>query len=370
MKKVLAYAALFVLIAIYVISASDKMTRYIAQKRFFSNSIFSSDKYRFGDLYGRTFLPGFKDLQVNQPLEVKPKLYGLSGKKDIDLYAVHDSYLMRDNIQGKMDTMVQGLHKYIDIKWWKNLEGGVPSESFVCLDSTKENILVIEIAERDLVRALSTPDVIYDRLKDKSKIIDPSKTEDNIIPWYYKPYALPSPFLEDNLQFNIFDYHIFTPLKELKAFLTYKLFGHTIDNAVVVSSGEHYLFYSKTVNEPDGSFSAVSSNETNQLVETLNSIYVHYKNLGFNEVFFSPIPNPVVILDDEPKKYNGLIPGIQNNGMLKIPLINAYEILKNATYKVYSKGESHWTRNGFQLWLNELNRKISIASDRNNRKVN
>src|ERR1700722_5133317 len=126
--------------------------------------------------------------------------------------------------------------------------------------------------------------------------------------WYYRPYTLPNPSLEDNLQFNLFDYHIFTPLRELKAFLNYWLFGHTIDNAVVVSSGEHYLFYAKTVNEPDGSFSAVSNNEINQLVQTLNSIYVHYKNLGFDEVFFSPIPNPVVILDDEHKKYNELIP--------------------------------------------------------------
>jgi hypothetical protein len=60
MKRLLAYFVLIVLLLVLGISSSEQAMRWISKARYQKEGIFGSDKYRFGDLYGLTYLSDFR----------------------------------------------------------------------------------------------------------------------------------------------------------------------------------------------------------------------------------------------------------------------------------------------------------------------
>ena len=171
-----------------------------------------------------------------------------------------------------------------------------------------------------------------------------------------------NPVLNENLEFNLFDYKLFTPLKEFKANLNYRLFNR-VNNDVRVSPDHKYLFYNATIdtNYTTSSFTRIDNAEITRIVNVLNNIYIHYKAKGFDEVYFTIIPNPVTVLSPGilgTIKYNELIPRIYNNTGLKIPVIDVYNLFRQSNIQIYFRSDTHWNNNGFHVWANEFNETI------------
>jgi hypothetical protein len=169
--------------------------------------------------------------------------------------------------------------------------------------------------------------------------------------------------INQNLEFNLFDYIIFNPLKELKAQLNYKLFGR-ISKEVSIIPNQPYLFLSETVNAESSisSFNPIDDNQIGKVVTTLNSTYSHYRSIGFDAVCFSIIPNPVSIICPEYKTYNDIIRRVQNHPDLIMPMINIIDRLDSAHCQVYQFSDSHWNYNGFNLWVNEFNKYLRTVN--------
>jgi hypothetical protein len=130
----------------------------------------------------------------------------------------------------------------------------------------------------------------------------------------------------------------------------------------VVGNGE-YLVLTETV---DGKQSLASNfpildDELQILVNRLNEIRTFYLEKGFSEVYLSVIPNPVHLVDAQ-FAYNQLIPKIQKHPDLKIPMIDIYAIFKKNPTMVYAKNETHWTNEGMQLWIDEVNRVLNAIA--------
>jgi hypothetical protein len=58
--------------------------------------------------------------------------------------------------------------------------------------------------------------------------------------------------------------------------------------------------------------------------------------------------------------YNQLIPKIQKHPDLKMPVIDIYSIFKQHPIGVFAKNETHWTNEGMQLWIDEVNRTLPL----------
>jgi hypothetical protein len=89
MKKTAAYITLILFTVIYFISSNDLLMKKIVQYRFQTNSFWGADKYRYGDLYGLSFLNEYKI-----PVEKKDIPHPIQpANKNIDFYCICDSYV-------------------------------------------------------------------------------------------------------------------------------------------------------------------------------------------------------------------------------------------------------------------------------------
>jgi hypothetical protein len=151
----------------------------------------------------------------------------------------------------------------------------------------------------------------------------------------------------------------------MKANMNYVFFNR-IANEVTISPNKEYLLLNETVDplSKGSSFIPVSKNTIDSLVISLNHIYYYYKSKGFDDVYFAIIPNPVTILFPEIGNYNELIPRIQNNKNLIVPIVNIYDNFRQIKNSIYEKSDSHWTNNGFILWVNEFNNILMTAYEK------
>lgn len=342
MKKKFAIIVLGFLSILYILSSSGAAMREILSYRKDLYPPFSSDRYKYGDLYGFSYLKEFKIPYCSDPVYVQ--LEKFNRPRNINLYIVHDSYLREDYVRS--DSIFCGVNKYYSYKNEKNV---------ISLDTSKTNVLVIEIVERNLRNYPAKK--LY--LKNEAPALNETQANfySSLKPVYWTIF---NPLFNQNLEYNTFEYIFFTPLKEFKAQMGYKLFNR-IDPMVVISSDRRYLYLSETIdtNLSTSSFKYVGDKEVNEIVKELNYKYQYYRSMGFREVYFSIIPNPVTILNTEKYSYNELIPKIQRNRNLKMPMIDIYSVFKKQNIQLYNRSDSHWTINGFHLWMNELNRRLS-----------
>jgi len=246
----------------------------------------------------------------------------------------------------------------------------------ISLDTSQVNVLLIEVAERFL-RMKTQSDYIekIKFLKNKSQStsnkninqimtagLSISKEDFTLI---YK--CIYNPSINQNLEFNLFDYPVFTPFKEIRAWLNFKLFGNVPQEISVIDNCP-FLFLRETVdsNSDQSSFKYLPDEEVKNIVMRLNSVYQHYKNNGFTKVVFSIVPNPVSLISPSYKKYNNIIRRVQNHPGLIIPMINIYDRLDSAGCQVYYNSDSHWNCNGFNLWVNEFNKYLQTVSKMKN----
>ena len=108
------------------------------------------------------------------------------------------------------------------------------------------------------------------------------------------------------------------------------------------------------------SFSGLTDREVNTLVDSVNAVAKQYRQLGFDEVYLSIIPNKATILETNRTDYNHLIERIQRNPNLVVPTINVYDSYKHSTLSPYLKSDTHWNCEGRAMWLEQVRKKIRI----------
>ncbi|WP_448700859.1 hypothetical protein ACFGVR_02225 [Mucilaginibacter sp. AW1-3] len=317
-----------------------------AKFRYDRNSSFiGSDKYQHGDLFGMCYLPEFRDKSVaGKRLKVNDTV-----KRDLNIYAICDSYLESFIYS---DSILYAAKSYWHSRFIYD------KDRVLTIDTTQKNVLIIEHVER-LIRNFTDSNYVFNKLSigaphGQSKVQASPGKGTQIRSFVFNPGT------NDNLEFNLFDYKIFTPFKELKAYINHRFFDR-INPDVVISPDKKYLLYSQTVDSSyNSAFVTVSDAEVKQIVNTLNRAYLYYRSKGFTEVYLSIMPNSVSILFPELGKYNNIITRIQNDPDLKMPFIDTYGLFEKnkATTQIYQFTDTHWTYNGLELWVNNLNEKL------------
>jgi hypothetical protein len=373
MKKLFLIITALMFLVLLIVSTSTSLMKIISQYRFTTKSFLSSDKYKYGDLYGMCYLSDFKKYSVDTCI-VKLEKYNIN--RLANLYVIGDSYL---GGFVKSDSVFRGIKNYFFLNPHNE-------SKIINLNKNEKNILLIETVERYLTGFVDTNLVIRSLEIGKKIIIEKPKiykmtygrffllTRQTIVKVISYPiYVLLkskeiiyNPNINQNIEFNLFDYAIFRPFKEAKANLNYKVFNR-VNDKVAISPDKQYLLYKETVDVTSGlsSFFPVSNQKIDSIVVSLNYMHNYYLLKGFDEVYFAIMPNPVTILYPKLSHYNELIPRIQNHHKLKIPVVNIYDIFIKTKDQVYYKNDTHWNNNGFYLWLNLFNRTLKNCDERN-----
>jgi hypothetical protein len=310
-----------------------------------SQLFFPTTRRHAGDLYQFTYLKKFGKTGWFPLFKPNP----CPKPKNIDLYTLNDSYL-----QGRFDASAFCGVRQLTQAYW---DGGAP---YIQLDSQKTNILIIESVERYIrIRGNNLGWMKHFNFGQPPQFAPPnpilaSFNAEILAKHFFNPH------INQNLEFNLFDYKTFTPLWEMRASLTYQCFNRVPPVVTVVAHGTH-LVLTETVDAKQrlASNFPILEDELTILVRTLNEIYNFYREKGFKEVYLSVIPNPVHIVDTQ-FPYNQLIPKIQNHPDLKMPVIDIYKIFKQNPTGVFAPNETHWTNRGMQLWIDEVNRILQL----------
>lgn len=347
MKRIVGYIVLFICIAVYLASSSDRLTNKIVMFKNRDVSLVKSDKMRYGDLFGLSYLPDYKiSIDENPSIE----LTACKKTRSFNLYSLCDSHLWSLLTS---DSIFCGANKfqYANLNNLETLN--------VKSDSTKKNILLIELAERNIVPMIKQN---YSYMQEFLKLQNPKRDTSTLIPRHVVEFLF-NKNINSNIEFNIWESSIFTPIKEFKAQLNYKLFNR-VNKDVAVSPDKKYLLYYPTIDSSSiySSFKNISEPDIDTIVNNLNQIYFHYKKLGFTEIYLSLVPNPVTILypDYNNYRYNQLIPRIENSPLLKMPFIDIYSDFKKSKIPLYRVSDTHWNRSGFNLWVNKVNSILSL----------
>ncbi len=301
-----------------------------------------------GDLVSMSYLDFVKAFNPpNPPRHAKRTAY--TGTKNIALYLDGDSYTWPVR-----DTNFAGVSEYHFIE---RIHGGSYH-----LDSSKKNILLIEISERYFYSYFSGQQMINEVLDTTIK----KKSVSGIFPVTAPNLLYASLFtglttttffnkyINQNLQGNLFNYNFSMPMFEAKAALNYYVFNRASGD-VVISDDRKFLFLKETVDKNDihSSYRPLNNDEITILVNNLNVLYDHYKAEGFSEVYLSIIPNSATI--QQPEGYNKLIPRIQDAPNLRMKTIDAYTTFRKTRQVLYWPGDTHWNYDGMELWLDIVN---------------
>jgi hypothetical protein len=313
-----------------------------------------------GDLGSMAFLSGVPKFSENDLFTyTRP---ADTTDKNLDLYLFGDSYtvFIPDSVYAHVAHFYSGRRDYTNL--------------YYKLDPKKNrNILIIENAER-FARLWLKYTIIYSGvMKDTTgtptslrwSFSDPSVTE----AFFGIPLdSLFNPKINSNLEYNMFNYNIINPVREIKAMLNYKFF-HRASGDVVISDDGNQLFLKQTVAEKGdmSSFEMLDPRILNVLTDTMSAIYKHYRKEGFDEVYFSVPPNPASIL--QPKYYNQFLPLLRKKlDSAGIPFIDDYDMFIHNPDKasLYFPNDTHWSGNGEELWIKAVNKILTMESRKAN----
>ena len=346
MKK-LTFGILTLTFLVFIVSSVDDLTKIAAKAKYKTLSWWGTDKYRYGDLYGFTYLSKFK---IDNPQGEDNLIHfdtTAADSKKIDLYALSDSYGWEIF---KHPSLFRNVNK---ITFTRLNDRQVTP---ITLDSTKKNILVLETSERNIRLVYEDTAYVKHFFEVQDKLVERpatgKKQEDNI----RLKFKLND--IDANVEFNIWDYRFLTPFKEFKSDMYYAMFSRTGKGAYV-SDDKKYLLYDLTIDTiyKQSSFKPIEKQELEGIISTLNIIYDHYKSRGFDEVYIAIVPNPVSILYPHYHglTYNNLITLVQNSKAMKCKVIDANTAFKQARQQIYCTSDSHWNYNGEKIWLSLAN---------------
>lgn len=307
-----------------------------------------------GDLSKMAYLerlPAYRDTVIRRYRR------GAPGTQSVDLYMIGDSY-----VKDIPDSVYSGIRAFHFVR----RDYGVLDYT---LDSSKKNILIVQLGERFTRIFLASPAPMFDHVKKAPQVApaaallyDPGRHTSSYavfgFPWG-SLNGLFNPDINQNIEYNLFNYPFFTPVRNFKAELNARLFRRGSGDVAISDDGK-WLFLKGTVSPHDilSAVVPVATEERERILQTLNTIYDHYRAAGFTEVYLSIVPNPVTILQPVPN--NNLLADIQNeqrSGRLKMPVIDVYETMRQSTRAdtFYQRGDSHWGDPGIQLWISKVN---------------
>lgn len=298
------------------------------------------DDYRFGDLYRLSALPQFK--------EAKPVCASANRSSDTDsthLYIIGDSFSEPERLT-QSDFRVSRFQR---VAW--------DFQQRIQLDSTKRNVLLIESVERHI------RDHFFRPIHEFVVQTDTSKSPTPKLPLRQR---LSNEFhrsdMEERLESALFSRDWAFWFKELKAKLTLNWFNRE-SSGVSLSEDHKSVFLRSDVDTTKtkiSSFTHIPDKEITVLVDSINSVVARYKRLGFDEVYFSMIPNKASIVEPNRGAYNQLIERVQQHPNLRVSTIDIYDVFKADRTSPYLKGDTHWTCEGREQWLNLVRQKARI----------
>jgi hypothetical protein len=334
-------------LALLWLSTSRKMMGYLAKART-SDTWWGAYDWHKGNLVGLSHLDFVTKFISKEEYTGKRAVYNVPGKTVLFLHG--DSNTGHAHLKDTDFAGVCALHfLYRDY-------------THRCrLDTSARNVLIIEIAEHDMRKYFSTTgmrnEVYGSAAGGKNMPVASVPTRQQGIYSLLLPVLPKSLFnrnINQNLEFNLFNYNFIMPVFSIKAGINFYLFNRASGD-VVISNDRSYLFSRETVTLTDitSSYVPVSNDELSSLINNLNSIYDHLKQEGFHEIYLSIIPNCATVV--QPEGYNQLIPLIQNDAGLKMKIIDIYSVLKHSPRQYYLSGDTHWTDKGFTQWLKVVN---------------
>ena len=355
LRKILRDILIVMGLVVMWLSTSTTTMAWLSEKRAVNTwwGVYNNDH---GDLVNMSYLDFVQRFVTHRDFSTPRPDY--RGVKNTELYLQGDSYTM--DIGDSAFAAVKSYH-FINRKVGLNYH----------LDTTDNNILIIEVTERytrlhfDSIRMFTEVcDSLIQKKQPRVKYYLTSANDN--IPFFLKGWAGNELFnrnINQNLEFNLFNYSFITGLFKSKAALNYYLFSRASGD-VVISKDRDFLFLKQTVQPYDiySSYDRIADNEINRLVGNFNSIYDHYRATGFDEVYLSIIPSPASIM--QPEGYNQLIPRIQGSKALRMKIIDAYGSFTATKELCYRPGDTHWNNRGLNKWVKLVNDTLTVTAGR------
>jgi hypothetical protein len=301
---------------------------------------FVNVKFACGDLYSNTLIPKFKDVDFADSYipEFKPSF------KDTNLvlYVDGDSYTQPGRVDAK--NFAAGSYHH-------GLEN-------LTLDSSKINILILSKTERYLIQ-----DIEYEYENLDSSGVKPNNRLKEFFEHNPNPDLFNTLDINQRLEYLISNNSIITFLKERKSMLLYELLGET-NNQVVVSEKYRMVYLRETtdVHSKKSPYYKLDSSFATKVSEVLNDRYMQYKAMGFDEVYFAPIPEKTRLFPYHESFQLNDIYKIMEQDSVRIPFLNVYSKLKSSKELVYAHCDTHWNRHGINVWLSMVDSVLQSIS--------
>ncbi|WP_373511942.1 hypothetical protein [Persicitalea sp.] len=300
------------------------------------------DDYRYGDLYRLANLEEFKD-----PKAECPELPVSKPTQKIALYIIGDSFTEKQRI----DSSDFAVTTYTWAHWGENLH--------FKLDTTFHNIILLESVERNVRPHFGAP--IANIFPDSSTFITlPSDTR--IMQRLDRMFA--SDGVEDRLNTILFQFDHMLKFREMKSWINQRFFDRTDPKVTLSGDGSTLAYYEDTDSTLiNSSYNYVSDTEIDSLVAVINFNKKYLKKLGFDDVWFSIIPNKATVLMPTYGTYNRIIDRISRHPKLMVPNIGVMNEFRKMKQNAYLIGDSHWSCAGQRIWLEKVNLLVLGNSD-------
>jgi hypothetical protein len=340
--KLIKYMFLFLFSLVWLVGLSPSLYAKLGEWNLIK------DGYQFGDLYRLSNLPQFKD-----PVKVCPKQIHAGktkGAKKIHLYIIGDSFTEKERVD-KEDFAVDQ-YQYVH---WDHVLHLKPDTSAI-------NILLLESVERHFREKMVAP--IHNLIPDSATYVSKG-TELSFMNKLDNAFA--SDPTEGRLDVAFFQNDLMLKLKEMKAAFTYNFF-HRADKKVTLVNNDRDIVYYMDTDTPKStsSFTDLEETEVDSIIINLNKSKEIAGKLGFDHVILSVIPNKVSVLMPEYGRYNNLISRVYAQPSLNIPYIDVLPEYRKLKEKAYLKGDSHWTCQAQDIWLDKTNAMIKKMTQENN----
>jgi hypothetical protein len=340
--RFLKYTVLVLGCIVWAIGLSPSLLSLVGKYRLIT------DGYQYGDLYRMANLSAFKDPKQECPDYNPPSRK--SSEKKVHLYIVGDSFTEAQRVE-EQDFVVDA---YTYVHWSDLLHAK--------LDTSETNILLLESVERHFRQHLETPVslIIPDSATFVQRVVSSkfmNKLDD----------AFNGKFAQDRFEALLFQNEAFLKLKEWKADFTYHAFHRFNTSVSLVDEDRSIVSYMDT-DTPNitSSFSKIRNTEIDSLVNNLAQSQQNAVKMGFDFVALSIIPNKVSVLNPDYDTYNQLIERIYQHPKLSVPYIDVLADFRSMGRAAYLKGDSHWTCEAQNLWLNKTNALINSMIDPEN----
>jgi len=295
------------------------------------------DDYRYGDLYRLSNLAEFREPRPECPEFTAPK-----STRKIAFYIIGDSFTEKQRI----DSSDFSVTRYHWAHWGENLH--------LKLDTAYTNIILLESVERNVRPHFGIP--VANVITDTATFIS-HPAEVRFMHQLDRMFA--SEGVEDRLNTILFQFDPILNFKELKSWINQKFFDRTDPKVTLSGNGSTLAYYEDTDSTLlNSSYNHVPDAEIDSLVAVINFDKKFLEGLGFDQVWFSIIPNKATVLLPDYGIYNRIIERIYRHPGLKVPSVGVLEDFKRIHQGAYLKGDSHWSCVGQRVWLEKVNRQV------------